>query len=37
MTRTCIEGPLFTERWKEIGLGDDELKGLQVILLKDPE
>ena len=37
MTRTFIEVPLFTKRWKEIGLGDDELKALQIMLLKDPE
>lgn len=37
MTRTFIEIPLFSKRWKEIGLGDDELQELQVMLLKDPE
>ncbi len=37
MTRTFIEVPLFTKRWKEIGLGDDELHALQIMLLKDPE
>ena len=37
MIRTFIEVPLFTKRWKEIGLGDDELTKLQVMLLKDPE
>lgn len=37
MTRTFIEVPLFTKRWKEIGLGDDELRRLQIMLLKDPE
>lgn len=37
MVRTFIEVPLFTRRWKEIGLGDDELRALQVALLKDPE
>jgi len=37
MTRTFIELPLFSKRWKEIGLGDEELQTLQVILLKDPE
>ena len=29
--------PLFTKRWKEIGLGDAELHALQIMLLKDPE
>ena len=37
MTRTFIEVPLFSKRWREIGLGDDELQKLQVMLLKDPE
>lgn len=37
MTRTFIEVPLFSKRWKEIGLGDDELQALQIMLLKDPE
>ena len=37
MIRTFIEVPLFTKRWKEIGLGDNELKTLQIMLLKDPE
>ena len=37
MTRTFIETPLFSKRWKEIGLGDDELQALEVMLLKDPE
>lgn len=37
MTRTFIEVPLFSKRWKEIGLGDSELQALQVMLLKDPE
>ena len=37
MIRTFIEVPLFTKRWDEIGLGDNELQALQIILLKDPE
>lgn len=37
MIRTFIEVPLFTRRWKEIGLGDDDLRRLQIMLLKDPE
>lgn len=37
MIRTFIEVPLFTKRWKEIGLDDDDLQKLQVLLLKDPE
>ena len=37
MIRTFIEVPLFTKRWKEIGLDDDDLLRLQIMLLKDPE
>ncbi len=37
MTRTFIEVPLFTKRWLEIGLADDDLIQLQIMLLKDPE
>ena len=37
MIRTFIEVPLFTKRWREIGLGDSELQSLQIMLLKDPE
>lgn len=37
MTRTFIEVPLFSKRWKEIGLDDEELRTLQIMLLKDPE
>lgn len=37
MVRRFIEVPLFTKRWKEIGLGDAELHNLQIMLLKDPE
>lgn len=37
MTRTFIEVPLFTKRWKEIGLRDEELLALQIMLLKNPE
>ena len=36
MIRTFIEVPIFTRRWKVIGLGDDELKSLQIMLLKNP-
>ena len=37
MIRTFIEVPIFTKRWKEIGLGDDKLKSLQIMLLKNPD
>lgn len=37
MIRTFIEVPLFTKRWKEIGLNDNDLRRLQIMLLKDPQ
>ncbi|MBQ9334785.1 RelE toxin of RelE / RelB toxin-antitoxin system [Lachnospiraceae bacterium XBB2008] len=37
LIRTFIEVPLFSKRWAEIGLGDDELLALQIMLLKDPQ
>ena len=37
LSRTFIEVPLFTKRWKEIGLTDEELTALQLLLLKDPQ
>ena len=37
MIRTFIEVPLFTKRWRQIGLTDAELRELQIMLLKDPE
>ena len=36
MIRTFIEVPLFSKRWKEIGLTDSDLLDLQILLLKDP-
>lgn len=36
-TRTFIEVPLFTKRWKEIGLNDADLLNLQTMLLKNPQ
>ena len=36
-TRTFIEVPLLTKRCKEIGLDDNDLHSLQIMLLKDPE
>ena len=36
LIRSFIEVPLFSKRWAEIGLGDDELLSLQILLLKDP-
>lgn len=36
MIRTFIEVPLFSKRWNEIGLDDEELSALQIMLLKIP-
>lgn len=36
-TRTFIEVPLFTKRWKEIGLNDGDFLNLQTMLLKNPQ
>ena len=35
--RSFIEIPLFSKRWAEIGLDDEALRNLQIMLLKDPE
>ena len=37
MIRTFIEVPLFSKRWKEIGLEDSDLFALQKMLLKNPQ
>lgn len=37
MNRTFIEVPIFTKKWKELGLTDDDLRELQNILLNDPK
>ena len=37
LIRTFIEIPLFSKRWTEIGLDEDDLLALQIMLLKDPE
>lgn len=37
MKRTFIEVPLFTKKWKELGLTDDNLRELQNILLENPK
>lgn len=36
MKRTFIEVPMFTRKWKELGLSDESLRELQNILLEDP-
>lgn len=37
LIRSFIEVPLFSKRWTEIGLNDDDLLALQIMLLKNPE
>ena len=37
MIRTFKEVPAFTEKWKKLGLTDDDLKTLEEILLKNPK
>ena len=37
MTRTFIEVPIFTNKWKELGLTDENLRELQNLLLDDPK
>ncbi len=37
MNRTFIEVPMFTKKWKELGLSDENLRCLQYILLENPK
>lgn len=37
MKRTFIEVPMFTKKWKELGLSDEILRELQNILLENPK
>lgn len=37
MNRTFIEVPMFTKKWQELGLTDNELRELENELLKDPK
>lgn len=37
MTRTFIEVPMFTKKWKELGLTEDNLRELENILLENPK
>ena len=34
MNRTFIEVPMFTKKWHELGLTDDDLRNLENVLLK---
>lgn len=37
MQRTFIEVPMFTRKWKELGLTDEDLRSLENILLENPK
>ena len=37
MQRTFIEVPVFTRKWRELGLTDENLRELQNILLENPK
>lgn len=37
MKRTFIEVPIFTNRWKELGLTDEDLRELENVLLRNPK
>ncbi len=37
MTRTFIEVPLFSKRWNELGLNEEDLLYLQLMLLENPK
>lgn len=37
MKRTFIEVPIFTKKWQELGLTDEELRELENVLLKNPK
>lgn len=37
MKRTFIEVPMFTKKWKDLGLTDDDLRLLEDSLLQNPK
>lgn len=37
MNRTFIEVPMFTKKWHELGLTDEELRNLENVLLENPK
>jgi len=37
MERTFIEVPMFTKKWRELGLSDKVLRDLQNVLLENPK
>ena len=37
LNRTFIEVPMFTRKWKELGLTDEDLRNLENVLLENPK
>lgn len=37
MTRTFIQTDEFVKRWKELGLTDDDLRRLELMIMKNPQ
>lgn len=37
MNRTFIEVPMFTKKWQELGLTDEELRKLENVLIENPK
>lgn len=37
MNRTFIEVPIFTKKWRELGLTDENLRELENVLLANPK
>ena len=37
MNRSFMEVPMFTTKWRELGLTDENLRELQKVLLQDPK
>ena len=37
ISRRFIHSPKFESQWKSLGLGDDDLRDLQTMLLSDPK
>lgn len=37
MNRTFIEVPMFTKKWKELGLTEENLRELENVLLENPK
>ena len=37
MNRTFIEVPMFTKKWHELGVTDEELRNLENVLLENPK